>query len=71
MLWDMKLKPPKEKAVTRELEVFEGDVGVWGEDRLVADAFLARCRWSCKLFASAFSCVRMKLAKLCAEVSQY
>jgi hypothetical protein len=58
MLWDMKLKPPNENAVTRELEVFEGVVGVVGEDRLVklvVDAFLARCRCICKLFASAFS----------------
>ena len=66
--------PPKEKAVRRELDTFEGVAGVVGEDgpaRLVADAIFARCRCICRLFASAFSCVRMKLARLCGEMHQY
>ncbi len=74
MLWDMKLKPPKEKAVTREFEVFEGTVGVVGEDRFGrfdVEAVLTRCRCICKLFASAFSCVRTKLARLCEDANQY
>lgn len=68
MLWDIKLKPPNEKAVTRELEVLEDRVGVVGDDRLatlVVEAFLARCRCIWRLFASALSCVRTKLARLC------
>lgn len=51
----------------RELEEFEEVVGVVGEERLVkldVDAFFARCRCICKLFASAFSWVRTKLARL-------
>jgi hypothetical protein len=69
----MKLKPPNEKAVTRELEVLEGVVGVVGEarlGRLVVDAFFARCRCICRLFASAFSWVRTKLARLYELASQ-
>ena len=64
MLWDLKLRPAKEKAVASELdEVFDGVVcpGVL-VDRLVleeiADGCL-RCTDSCKLFANAFSCWRM------------
>jgi hypothetical protein len=63
----MNLNPPREKEDARELEGIEGVVGVVGEARLVTLAFtvlLERCRCICRLFASALSCVRTKLARL-------
>ena len=70
MLWDMKLSPAKEKAVAKELELLgdiEGLDVVVKLEKLVEDALLGACLLSTetwRLLASAFSCCRMKLAKL-------
>jgi len=73
MLWDMKLIPAKENA--EAIEVFEVEFDMGGpvedkEERLVVEALWDGCLLdtdSCKLFARAFSCWRMKFARLYIE----
>jgi len=81
MGWDVKLRGPIERADAIPLEALEADVegrsvtageaGIIGiEDTLWDDLWRATlCLRNCKALASAFSCVRTKLASSLMKVS--
>ena len=67
MFCELKLRLPKERAAARELDVLDEDAVDIGDEVpgiFVVDELLGFCLRICSAFASAFSCVRMKLAKL-------
>lgn len=78
MLWDVKLRAPKDKAAAIVLEVEEdveglsgtvGDIGTETEPTLCEGPWRAGCRRNCRAFAKAFSWVRTKLASCLMNIS--